>query len=107
MFTTIARSLLLERVRFPFDRDRVEKIGFQLCALYGDSGVSRSKSLWCLGSDQVANVCARAISASPMDRMCEPSTPGAISRQLMLMLVLISIKKLGYREPASTAWWVP
>ena len=74
---------------------------FQLCALSGRFGVSRSEGLWCLGGKDVANVRTHAMPASHVGQVREPSTAGAIYRRLMLVLVPISLLLLMYQEPAS------
>ena len=81
--------------------NRAEKIEFQLCALSGRFGASRSEGLWCLGGEIVANVRTYAMPASHVGRVREPSTAGAIYRRLMLVLVPISLLLLMYQEPAS------
>ena len=78
-----------------------EKIAFQLCALSGRFGVSRSEGLWCLGGEIVANVRTHAMPASHVGQVREPSTAGAIYRRLMLVLVPISLLLLMYQGPAS------
>ena len=47
--------------------------------------------MWCLGGQNVANVRTQAMPASHVGPVREPGTAGAIYRQLMLVLVPISL----------------
>ena len=59
--------------------------------------------MWCLGGQNVANVRTQAMPASHVGPVREPGTAGAIYRQLMLVLVPISLLLLMYQEPASSS----